>query len=82
MAPDETLAVATDDDFRCAPWTAGQGPDPIGSATRFTQERFPFFARQAASIPIGSRILSPMIKKSNIVVLVFERLDLLLNKII
>lgn len=35
MAPDETLAVATDDDFRCAPWTAGQGLDPIGSATRF-----------------------------------------------
>lgn len=24
-----------DDDFRCAPWTAAQGIDPIGSATRF-----------------------------------------------
>lgn len=24
-----------DDDFRCAPWTAGQGFDPIGSATTF-----------------------------------------------
>ncbi len=27
--------VSFDDDFRCAPWTASQGFDPIGSATTF-----------------------------------------------
>ena len=35
MAELPATNLALDDDFRCAPWTAAQGFDPIGSATRF-----------------------------------------------
>ena len=52
----------------------------IGPPSRFRQEGFPLFIGKTPSIPVGPRILTPVIKEANIVVLLLKRLDLGFNE--
>ena len=57
----------------------GKAPVPggIGAALRLAQQLFPVVARQAAIVEIGARPFAAMVEKADIVVRLFERLDLL-----
>jgi hypothetical protein len=38
--------------------------------------------RQAAALPVGARVLAPMVEEADVVVLLLERLDLALDEVI
>lgn len=48
----------------------------IGAVFRFAQQFFPFVARQSAIVEIGARPFAAVIEEADIVILLFERLDL------
>ncbi len=54
----------------------------VRPAAHFCEQCFPVFAGQAFSIPVRARMLTPMIKKADVVVLRLERLDLSLDEVI
>ena len=54
----------------------------VRPATHFPQQLLPFFAGQPTSIPVRARMLPPMIKKADVVILRFQRLDLSRDKVI
>ncbi len=60
----------------------GKAPVPglVGADGGFAQQQFPFPPGQAAMFEIGARPFPPMVEKADIVVLVFQRLDLGLDK--
>ena len=55
-------------------------PRQVGSAPHFSQERLPIVVRQAAGIKISPRKLAAVVKKTDVVVLLLQRLDLALNE--
>ncbi|MGY3124725.1 hypothetical protein ACVWXQ_008662 [Bradyrhizobium sp. S3.14.4] len=46
------------------------------------QQRFPFMARQAAIVEIGARPFAAMVEEADVVVGLFERLDLAFDEAI
>ena len=48
----------------------------VGEVLRPPQQRLPFVARQAAMFEIGARPFAPMVEEADVVVGLFERLDL------
>jgi hypothetical protein len=52
----------------------------VGASTSFGEERFPCLVGQTATLPIGSRIFSPMVEEANVVVLLLEGKDVTLDE--
>ena len=48
----------------------------VGEIFRLAQQRFPFVPRQAAVVEIGARPFAAMIEEADVVVGLFDRLDL------
>ena len=48
----------------------------VGAVLRLAQQRFPFMPRQAAIVEIGARPFAAMIEEADVVVGLFQRLDL------
>src|SRR5437588_10588565 len=48
----------------------------VGEVLRFPQQRFPLMPRQAAVLEIGPRPFATMIEETDVVVDLFQRLDL------
>jgi hypothetical protein len=48
----------------------------VGAAAGLGQQRFPLLARQAAGVPVGAGVLAPVVEEADVVVRLFERLDL------
>ena len=57
-------------------------PGGVGEVFRFAQQRFPFMPRQAAFVEIGPRPFAAMVEETDVVVGLFERLDLARDKTI
>ena len=53
-----------------------QMPGGVGEVLRLAQQRFPFMPRQAAVVEIGARPFAAMVEEADVVVGLFERLDL------
>ena len=51
----------------------------IGAVLGLAQQRFPFMPRQAAIVEIGARPFAAMIEEADVVVGLFQRLDLALR---
>src|SRR5262249_53984007 len=54
----------------------------VGPAAHLGQEQLPLFVRQSAAVPIGSRVLPPVVEEALVVVLGLERLDLALDEVV
>ena len=48
----------------------------VGEIFRLAQQRFPFMPRQAAIVEIGARPFAAMVEEADVVVGLFQRLDL------
>jgi hypothetical protein len=48
----------------------------VGEVLRLAQQRFPFMPRQAAVVEIGARPFAAMVEEADVVVGLFQRLDL------
>ena len=53
-------------------------PGLVGAALHFADQRAPFLARAPIVLPIGARVLAPMVEELH--VLAFKRLDLSLDE--
>ena len=57
-------------------------PRGIGQPFSGCQQRLPVGARQPAVVPVGARMFSAMVKKTDVVVALLERLNLALDEFI
>ena len=55
-------------------------PGGVGEIFHPSQQRFPFMARQPAIVEIGTRPFPAMVEKPDVVIRVFDRLDLACNE--
>ena len=54
----------------------------VGSSPGFEHQGFPVFVGQPAIVPIRSGVFPPVIKKTDVVILLFQGLYFLFNKIV
>jgi hypothetical protein len=52
----------------------------VGAAPRLVQQGFPRLVGQAASVPVGTRVLAAVIEKAIVIVLMLQRHDLALDE--
>ena len=57
-------------------------PGAVGEIFHLAQQRFPFMPRQPAIVEIGARPFAAMIEKPDVVVRVFDRLDLARDELV
>ncbi len=54
----------------------------VGEFARLREQRLPILGRQAAAIPVGARVFAAMVEEADVVVRIFERLDLALDEVV
>ena len=54
----------------------------IGSTAHLAEQRFPLLVRPAVTLPVGAGILAPVVEEPDVVVLAFERLDLVFDELV
>ncbi len=59
-----------------------QMPGAVGEIFHFSQQRFPFMPRQPAIVEIGARPFAAMIEETDVVIGLFDRLDLARDELV
>ena len=62
--------------------TEAQMPRLVGAAAHLGQQGFPFVARLAVIVPVGTGVLAAMVEEADIVVLALQRPDLAFDEFV
>jgi len=54
----------------------------VSPLPHLTQQRFPLGVRPSVAVPVGATVLAAMVEEADVVVLAFERLDLVFDELI
>ncbi len=54
----------------------------VGETAGLVQQQFPLLVGQTTALPVGARVLSPVVEEADVVVLLLERFDLALDEVV